>query len=605
MRNSERMRVIALLLFTLCCCLASAQVAFDTSRFDVQLDVGADRSLTVTEWISVQFREPRRGIVRTLPITVRSESAQRTVQYQVLGAEANDSPVPVQQETSGDTLTLKIGDANRRVTGSVTYTIRYRVLGALSNIEKADEWGPRAEMMWNAIPSGWPTGTSAARIEVRFPDPTSELFGVRALFGPVGSRAGTELFWGKSVNGRTDLISVSLPSRQKAIVEAKKPLDKGFGITVVLALPKGTVSEHNDAILRNAPESQFPTQSELPNNPLGIFLPIIPVLFGLPWALKRRFIKPGPLVVRFDPPEGVDPMRGGVLFDDNFQPRDLLAGLISLCQKGAGRMQAIEGKLQFHLGEQEPSGLSKLERQLLDSLRSYGPVVSPDALRGVFAPSFNALGAQAKADLTHDGWRRKGMNPQWLGCGLFFLLTVVSCAGLIYTGFYACIGFVLATILLVLITLMPTPWTPVGVRKKWELEGLKEFVIRAHKDPLEFAAKHQPSAALYERILPYAISFGLVQQWSKAFEGVQMAQPGWFDGSADSHFPWFWYFSDGYSNVSSDWNHAGQPPTSSWTSGGSGLGGGYSSDGGFDGGGGFDSGGSVGDGGGGGGGGDW
>ncbi len=596
------MRATFLFLLTLITSLGWGQVAYETDRFDVNIVVATDRSLTVTERILVRFREARRGLVRTLPIVVKGKDSQRTVIYEEISVLQNGAQIPIQQESKSGTLSLRIGDPNRQVTGTVVYDLTYRVRGALSNIGKNDDLGPRVEMLWNAFPSAWPTAVEGSRITISYPDPVTDTFGVRALFGPVGNRAGTEQYWGKPSIGRLDLLTVKLPSRTQAEVDVHKRLEKGYGVTVILALPKGTVATPDDSIITRSNEGMRDFVYTGPNNPLGWFVPFLPLAFVIPWVMKRRNPKPGPLVVRFDPPDGVDAMRAGVLFDGQFQPRDFLAGVVASAQKGAARIQVVDKEMTIHLTGLRPTSLSAMEGRLIDELTPYGPDVTPDALRGQFSHVFRAFEMSALRDMVDEGWRRENPNSALMGCVAFSAVLVCSCAGAFFLGPPACFGAVLAIIALLILFRFPSPWTALGARKKWELEGLREFILRAHKDPLEFAARSNPDAAMYERVLPFAIAFGLVREWSRAFEGLDLPTPEWFDGGGLGYG--MWWYGGGFYDASNDWSGA-VSDGGSWASGDSGTGGDFTSGGGFDGGGGFDDGGSVGDGGGGGGGGDW
>lgn len=584
-----------------------AQVAYDTKRFDVDVAIAADRTVEITEKISVAFKQPRHGLVRTIPHVVERAGARRSASFVFLEYTANGISVPASTSDDGTKYTLKIGDPDRTVSGSVIYTIRYRIGGALTNIDSKDAWGERVEFFWNLVPAEWPTAVDASKITITYPEPTRDSVAARVLFGPRGSRAGVELAWGKPVVGRTDLLAPKFVDRTRFEVETRRRLDKGYGITAVLGLPKGTVAEADDADIERllTPKASNPIfDGEPPSNPIGLILPLLPGAAFLWWTLKSRPQKPGPRVVRFDPPQGIDPMRAGVLYDDKFQPRDVLAGIVSLAQQGACKLRVEDKSFGVQITGREAATLSDPEKRLLQELKPYGPDVAPDTLRSTFASSFRALDAVVRNQLVMDGWRKRTGNGGW-GCLATIVLIVATVGSCLFGGIWACPGFILGVILVAIALASGSPWTDHGAFKKWELDGLREFIFRAHKDPLEFAAKFHPDTAMYERLLPYAIGFGLVTEWSRAFEGIDLEQPAWIDSGGDGML-WYWMFSDGWSGVDSEWSSAVSGSGSSgWSSGDSGFGGGFSSGGGFDGGGGFDSGGSVGDGGGGGGGGDW
>lgn len=534
-----------------------------------------------------------------------------------LDFKANGQQVAASKSDDGTLYTLKIGDPGGTVFGHVIYTIQYRVTHALTNEPAGEGLGERAELYWNAVPTGWPTASSHSHIRIEYPDPKPGNFGARVLFGPQNDRAGIQHLFGKPVIGRTDLLETHYNGRTSFDVETKKGIQKGFGVTVVFGLPKGTVEETDDRIMAS-PRAPTGTSQEdssdshddfsFPTNPLGLLLPIIPALMAVPWAISRRPKSPGPLVVRFDPPEGIDPIQAGVLADNRFEPRDVLAGIVSLAQKGALVMRAGDS-ITLTLTGARPASLSYLELQLLNALTPFGPEINPSLLVQKFNVSYTSLKFASENSLLKGGLRRPSASG---GCAMslvIILFIALSIVGFGVGGFFGCGGVVGGLIALIVVFRMPSPWTQQGASKRWELDGLREFIMRAQKDPIEFAVKYVPNAALYEKLLPYAIGFGLAREWSSAFQGIDMPAPAWFDG-ADTHVAWNTYFYDHYNTFDSEWSHAvtsTPPPT--WSSGGSGFSGGdsggFSSGGGFDGGGGFSGGGDVGGGGGGGGGGDW
>ena len=46
----------------------------------------------------------------------------------------------------------------------------------------------------------------------------------------------------------------------------------------------------------------------------------------------------------------------------------------------------------------------------------------------------------------------------------------------------------------------------------------------------------QEKENIFEKYLPYAISFNVVKKWAKAFEGIYNQPPTWYEGSFGSKF---------------------------------------------------------------------
>jgi uncharacterized membrane protein YgcG len=89
--------------------------------------------------------------------------------------------------------------------------------------------------------------------------------------------------------------------------------------------------------------------------------------------------------------------------------------------------------------------------------------------------------------------------------------------------------------------------TEVGVRAHDDLLGLKDYIKLAEADRIKFlqspeGAEKLPVAEqfdpktpeakvkLFEKLLPYAMLFGLEKDWAKQFEGIYNTAPGWYQG---------------------------------------------------------------------------
>jgi hypothetical protein len=130
-----------------------------------------------------------------------------------------------------------------------------------------------------------------------------------------------------------------------------------------------------------------------------------------------------------------------------------------------------------------------------------------------------------------------------------------------------------------------------------------------------------PDQAMFEELLPYAVAFDAVQQWTQAFAGLDLQPPDWYsgyDGYGGMDYLWTSLLLNDLMSMNQDYGHAvSEPPIPTsygsgggFSDGGSGCGdggfsGGDSSGSSWDSGGSFDSGGSSDSGGGGGGGDSW
>jgi uncharacterized membrane protein len=58
--------------------------------------------------------------------------------------------------------------------------------------------------------------------------------------------------------------------------------------------------------------------------------------------------------------------------------------------------------------------------------------------------------------------------------------------------------------------------------------GFQEYLEKAEKYRLQWQEKEK----VFESFLPYAMVFGVVAQWTKAFSSMDMKPPDWYEGSA-------------------------------------------------------------------------
>jgi uncharacterized membrane protein YgcG len=133
-------------------------------------------------------------------------------------------------------------------------------------------------------------------------------------------------------------------------------------------------------------------------------------------------------------------------------------------------------------------------------------------------------------------------------------------------------------------------------RIAWEqINGLEEYIRRAEVDDIQA----QDRRGIFERLLPYAIIFGLSNRWAKAFADLYTQPPNWYQPADPLNYSTLRFVNDVDRSVASMNRSLPAMPRSTGTSGGP-TGAGYSwSSGGFSGGG------SAGGGFGGGGGGSW
>jgi hypothetical protein len=154
-------------------------------------------------------------------------------------------------------------------------------------------------------------------------------------------------------------------------------------------------------------------------------------------------------------------------------------------------------------------------------------------------------------------------------------------------------GFLSAALVVITSRVMPRK-TQKG-RIAWEqITGLEEYIRRAEVDDIEA----QDRRGIFERLLPYAIIFGLSKRWAKAFADLYTQPPDWYQPADASNYSTWQLMNDVERSVGTMNRTFPSMPRSTGSDGPTGQGYSWSS-------GGFSGGGSVGGGFGGGGGGSW
>ncbi len=163
---------------------AHADEGWTIERFAAQIAIQRDGSLLITESIDVDFGAlVKHGIFREIPIEYAipgDDKHNRIYGFEAVSVtDAAGKPWAYTQSRVGANVQLKIGDADRTVSGAQSYRITYRVTDTLNAFPDHDE------LYWNVNGPDWPVRTKAATAAV-----TLEGGGIErtACFeGPAGS----------------------------------------------------------------------------------------------------------------------------------------------------------------------------------------------------------------------------------------------------------------------------------------------------------------------------------------------------------------------------------------------------------------------------------
>ncbi len=491
-------------------CLASATVRAESVRsFDVQYEVRPDGVVVVEERITYDFGSlQRHGIYRDIEtITPNAEGTlyQVTLSDIVVSDEyGNTLPVSTSHKRSkgSDQISLRIGDPDRTISGEHVYVIDYTVSGAVTYFSDHDE------LYWNATGTGWDVPIEQASVRVIVPPDAS---GTAALQ--------TACYTG--AQGSTATNCTATTSGTSATYEAMA-LQSGEGLTVVAGFPKGLVAQLEAAPYTPPKPSIF-----------MILLAIVGVIFGIfwyvvlpPWIIWKWYRQgrdpkvagSGVVTAAFDPPKLADgqlltPAETGTLIDEQVHARDITAAIVDLARRGYMRIEERKKKDWWLIKGADSK--SKAEQ-----LQAHETII----LDKLFASKTEVR--LSKTDLTNmHTLATSSLNESMVLRGFFS-----KRPDKIRNPYYALAAVAMFTMNIVLALVaafagraMPKK-SDTGVVAANQARSLKNF-LNSQQRQLDFQALNQMT---FEKLLPYAVAFGVEKVWAKRFADVPFQQPSWY-----------------------------------------------------------------------------
>lgn len=526
--------------------------------YDAQITIQKDGKIQVEEKIDYDFEESyKHGIYRDIPLLKKNTDGKEfelKVEVQGVKDEAGNA-YSYTDSWVNNKLQLKIGDKNRTITGLHTYTIDYIVTGALTYFSDHDE------LYWNITGLDWEVNQENVNGTVRLPE-GAEMKVVKTLCF-VGSAGSTSQDC--KVITENNSTSVSSPH-----------VEVGTGLTIVVSFPKGLV-----AVLEPKPYTAFE------NTWYGKFIigvifallaigalvwyVILPFFIPLKWYLKGRDPRSQNVRVWYDPPKTMKgrvltPAETGTLVDETADAKDIFGSLIQLAERGyLSIREAKKGEFTLVKGKEGGSELLSFEKSLLTSLfKKTSEVKVKDAK---IAEEIPDISKKLYLQVVQDGFFPE--SPEAIRTRYYILAGVA-----LFTGnvFLAMIAFLFGKN-------MPRK-TELGAQQASIGKSLKTFLTSQERQ-LTFQADKQ---MMFEKLLPYAIVFGVERIWAERFKDMALSNPSWYTGYGNSTFNSVYFASTMHRSVSSF--SSAITPTRSSSGFSSGSSGGFSGGGGGGGGGG-------------------
>lgn len=564
------------------------------SGYAVEMDINSDRSISVTEDITVYFNY-NSGFIRDIPV-----NGGEVIKNISVSEIKNGSPVSVYYDVFSEDsrfVSIDIGDSSRK-NDEHTYRISYDY-----NLTKAQEGNNLLAL--TPIGSGWDCEIENVSVTLKLPE---------------GYIAGSVKCFKQSVIGTPTSFPVSETTENGRTVlrTAVEYMDGSWeSLRFDLEFADGALSTYFDFT---------PFYFVI----VGAVLLILIVLLKL-FCFNKLTVIP---VVNFEAPNKMDPLMMGKLIDNKIDNEDVTSMIYYWADKGY---------IKINLDNQSDPSIIRIVKNLPEGTPAYEvimfnemfkgfDVIQPSSLKYTFYRTIDRVSAMVNAQ-TKNLYNRNSVRLSLLFtilaglllglAPLVLALTQISFTYLIFAPFISIIPmifinvfglgvkynslksnkgvkigmtaamavisavFVLAytlfvpshilgiipkLILSVIACAMTAASTLLVSRTKEyteqlnEIVGFRNFITLAEKDRLEKMLEEDPE--FYYHILPYAQVLGVSDKWEEKFKDITVQPPQWANSSSGAFVNFYVFNSVMRASMASMRSDMVSRPSSSGSSGG-------------------------------------
>ena len=489
---------------------ASAQSDSDYIRnFSSNVTFNQDASIDIEETIDYVFTSYRHGIYREIPTNYKTQGSftrptllKLKELYYFETTNPSDKYDSYEKSSSNGYTIFKIGDADETIIGNYTYIIDYKLTYAVNYFDDHDE------LYLNITGNGWEVPIQNVEAIVNLPGEITD------------SRCYTGYYEETYAN-----CTIEKAADSNTLTVTAGPLDVYEGLTVVVAMPKGTVAD-------TTAQQRF--QTVLAN--LGILL-VIPVIV-LVIVLAKIFNKNKKLTIipHYDAPKGMNPLIATYVYKKNLPNNGISAEIIYLAINKYIKIKQISEK-DYELiktGKTPPEDSDELK--LYNGLFESGDAVSLKKLSTKFFNTITTLRGSLDKRMYDEGYfskKQSNISGGFLAIGVIGLFLIFASAGFFsdHAAMSWFFGLLLSFVVIVIFATQIDKRDTKGNELFYELEGLKMYINTAEKHRIEFHDNPKKYLGVFEKLLPYAIIFGLEKKWAKEFEDLYTTPPEWYDGN--------------------------------------------------------------------------
>lgn len=484
--------------------------------FHVDMVVDEHGKIDITENILANFaNEEHRGMSRNIPY--KNGDSKIKIDFQSATDENENSWQIEKYDSSGDLVIEMRNWENLPDNEKHTFKIKYTVDKIIKRFDTHDE------LYWNLNGTQWPLKINNISATIHLPNEFTT------------DQIDTICFTGKY--GQTNKDCEIKQIDPKTIeVKATKELNEFENLTFAVKLPLGALPEAPLTIMDYIFNTIFLIGS-MHAAIVFIIMLIIWYKHGRDEKVARTTVMP-----HYTPPKGMLPSEVGTLIDETINTRDITATIIDFAIRGYIKVTEIEGvKILFLQGETDyelelikPYEHTKeYEKIILDNIfeiNETGTKTKISSLKNEFYKYLPEIKNSIMNQLIKDGYFPH--NPETIkkiykitGIVIFFISIQAFVPFSILLGTLFTANLIISGLIIIGFSFIMPRKTKKGTETYYELKGLYEYINTAEKDRMKFQEEQN---ILFEKLLPYAMAFGLISKWTKAFEGI-VQTPNWYE----------------------------------------------------------------------------
>ncbi len=489
-------------LFFLLFSFAFGDDGYVIDKYNVDVMISKENIYSIEENISVNFLEPRRGIIRVIPTFF----------------DGRDIPIdnvratkPASLSTENFQSSIRIGDENTYLEGKKNYFIQFDQDMGWDGIDEYDE------VYFNIIGNDWDTTINRVNFSITLPE-NFDSSKINFTMGERGSTNTSGVVWNVQDNTISGYTT--------------KPLEAHESLTIALPLEEGYFNVEIPSVFERILWFVM-------GFPALILYPLI-LLFIFSFKMKNRDTSVVIETVEFYPPDNLTPSEIGYIIDSSIDSHDLTSMIYYWANKGYIKIKGIEENNIELIKTLNPIFEKSYERHLFKKLFSYSSnnsqgeeVVSIKSLNKKFAMHINDSTYILQQEVTSKLFDMESYNKSRNFMKRLFPLTILSVfvsfalSSTVAASFLSMFGGIAILITGTLLLKGNFKRTPYGTELLGRARGFKKFLTVTEKHKLETLLAENPN--YFYDILPYAIVLGVSDIWADKFKDLTIEPPSWSD----------------------------------------------------------------------------